>query len=548
MAMTLSPGHPFPRLPHLSLAIGAVLLDRDGAPHFAEVELPGELPRFLHLRADRLTHAVPLEEVARANLDVLHPSSRVEQAWLFRVTRTSDLELDEACADDLLEAVAAATRQRARRGAVRVEVERGMPMVMRDVVLESLRREPGAEGLPLGTGDVYETDGLLDLRGLDALELPDAAALSYEPFRPRKPVPARRGFLDAVRDGDLLVHHPFDSFADTVLRFLREAAADPDVTALKITLYRVGDRSPVIEALCEAARRGKQVVAFVELRARFDEERNVGWVRALSEAGVHVVYGLVGLKTHAKAALVVRREAGGQPRRYAHVGTGNYDARSALRYTDLSLFSADDALTGDVAALFNALTGTSAPPERLPGGALVAPRQLLPALLELVEREAAHARAGRAACIRIKVNGLSDDEIVRALARAARDGVEVALLVRGICTLRPDGPDGGGRLRVRSVVGRFLEHSRIYHFANGGDAHWFIGSADLRSRNLRRRVELLAPVHDAAGRAMLGSLLDLYLRDAGAWELTPSGAYVRGEGTGEGAQAALLRALERRDA
>ncbi|HEU4630003.1 MAG TPA: polyphosphate kinase 1 [Gemmatimonadaceae bacterium] len=547
LAMTLSPGHPFPQLPDLSLAIAAVLVDgRGGAPHVAEVELPADLPRFLHLPADDATLAVPVEEVVRANLDVLHPSSRVEQAYAFRVTRASTLELDEAAADDLLEAVTAAMRERAPRGAVRVEVERTMPAVLRDVVLESLRREPGAGGLPLSIrpADVYEVDGLLDLRGLDALELPRDPALTYPPLRARKPVPARTSLLDAVRAGDLLVHHPFDAFEHTTLRFLREAAADPDVTTVKITLYRVGDRSPVVEALCDAARQGKQVVAFVELRARFDEERNAGWVRALAEAGAHVVYGLVGLKTHAKAALVVRREGGegrpgGQPRRYAHVSTGNYDARSAQRYTDLALFSAREDVTGDVAALFNALTGTSAPPERLPNGSLVAPRQLLPALLELIEREAAHARAGREARIRIKVNGLSDDEVVRALARAARDGVEVTLLVRGICTLRPDGP--GGRLRVRSVVGRFLEHSRVYHFANGGDARWFIGSADLRTRNLRRRVELLVPVRDAAARAALGNLLDRYVADPHAWELTASGAYVRGGGAvaGAGVQAVL---------
>ena len=347
--------------------------------------------------------------------------------------------------------------------------------------------------------------------------------------------------LDVVREGELLVHHPFDAFDATVIRFLRDAAADPDVTTIKITLYRVGHPSPVVDALLAAAHAGKRVVALVELKARFDEEHNVGWARALEEAGGHVIYGLVGLKVHAKVALVVRRE-GDRLQRYVHVGTGNYSARSGRQYTDLSLFCTRDTLTADVADLFNELTGSSRPPQGLEHGALVAPHQLLPAVLGLIDREAQHARAGRAAAITIKVNGLSDPEIVRALYRAARAGVRVELVVRGICTLRPGVPGLSPGVRVVSVVGRFLEHSRIYRFANGGDAAYYIGSSDLRPRNLRRRVELLVPVQEAAHRAELDRVLALYLDDPTGWDLAASGEYVRRCGGAPGAQETLAGA------
>lgn len=543
MAMTLSPGHPFPRLPHLSLSIAAVVLDRNGGtPRFTEIELPPTLPRLLQLPGGG---AVPLEEVVRGNLDALAPHGRVDQAYLFRVTRGGDLHVDEARADDLLEAVDAAARRRPHNAVVRVEVERGMPPVLRDLVLDELRREPGGDGLALDADDVYELAGPYDLRCLGALDLPERVP-SYPAFTPRPLVVAEASLLDAIEAGDLLAHHPFDSFADSVVRFLREAATDPDVVAIKATLYRVGDHSPVIDALRKAAKRGKQVVAFVELRARFDEERNVGWVRALADAGVHVAYGFVGVKTHAKVALVVRRD-GERLRRIVHVGTGNYNARSGLHYTDLSLFSADPELAADVGELFNALTGSSAPPAALSHGALVAPGQLLPALLDLVEREAAHARAGRPARIALKVNGLSDPAIVRALERASQDGATVELLVRGVCTLRPGVPGRTERVRVLATAGRFLEHARVYHFANGGDDAWYVGSADLRPRNLRRRVELLVPVRDARCRAELARLLDVYRDDARAWELTAAGSYVRRERRGPGAQELLLGELRALD-
>ncbi|MGH7718115.1 MAG: polyphosphate kinase 1, partial [Gemmatimonadaceae bacterium] len=546
IAMTLSPGHPLPHFPHLTLSLAFVLLGRDGSPaRFAELELPDSVPRFVPLTPRGATRdVVPLEEVVRANLDVLYPEASVEHAALFRVTRGGDLGLDERGARDLLEAVAEATRRRPRNAVVRVEVEAGMPAALRHALVEDLRRERTDDGPSIAEDDLQDVDGLLGLRCLDELPLPDGAGVEFPPFRGSRPVPRGTAMLDAVRERDLLVHHPFERFAATVVRFLEEAAVDPDVVALKITLYRIGDPSPIAAALLEAARRGKSVVAFVELQARFDEERNVSWARALQEAGGRVVYGLVGFKTHAKVALVVRREAG-KLRTYVHAGTGNYTVRSALHYTDLSLFSAAPALAADATELFNALTGSSSPPRRLAHGALIAPHQLLPAVLDLIGREAAHARAGREARITLKVNGLADADVARALYRASQAGVTVELVVRGICTLRPGVPGMSERIRVSSTVGRFLEHSRIFRFANGGDPRYYMGSADLRPRNLRRRVELLVPVLDRACQAELDRILELYVRDPRAWELTPSGAYVRraaaDEGAAEGAQESLMR-------
>ncbi len=540
LAMTLSPGHPLPHLPHLGLSLAVVFRrSPDDAPHLAEIELPEDAPRLLPVPG-RPGGVITLEEVMKANVDVLHPNTHVESAHLFRVTRGGELGLDEESAADLLDAVATATGRRPLNPAVRVEVERSMPGFVSDLVLENLRREAVAVGTEAPVDRVQVVDGLLDLRCLADLPLPPHPALEYPPLRARSPV-ADRPMLDVVREGELLVHHPFDAFDATVVRFLRDAAADPDVTTIKITLYRVGHPSPVVDALLAAAHAGKRVVALVELKARFDEEHNVGWARALEEAGGHVIYGLVGLKVHAKVALVVRRE-GDRLQRYVHVGTGNYSARSGRQYTDLSLFCTRDALTADVADLFNELTGSSRPPQGLAHGALVAPHQLLPAVLGLIDRETQHARAGRAAAITIKVNGLSDPEIVRALYRAARAGVRVDLVVRGICTLRPGVPRLSPGVRVVSVVGRFLEHSRIYRFANGGDATYYIGSSDLRPRNLRRRVELLVPVQEAAHRAELDRVLALYLEDPTGWDLAPTGDYVRRCGSAPGAQETLARA------
>lgn len=539
LAMTLSPGHPLPHLPHLGLSLAVVFRrDAGGRPHIAELELPGDVPRLLTVPG-RTSTVIAIEEVLRANVGLLYPHAQVESAHLFRVTRGGDLDLDEHGADDLLDAVDAATGRRRHNPAVRVEVEGTMPAFVREMVLENLRREALTQGPVVAVDEVQVVEGMLDLRCLADLPLPEDPALRYAPLPVCTPVAADRSMIDAIREGDLLAHHPFEDFEATVVRFLREAADDPGVTTIKITLYRVGDPSPVVETLLAAARNGKRVVVVLELKARFEEEHNVGWARALENAGGHVVYGLVGLKVHAKVALVVRREEG-RLRQYVHIGTGNYNTRSGRQYTDLSLFSAHEALAADAADLFNALTGSSRPPQGLTHGALVAPHQLLPAVLGLIEREIGHARAGRAAHITIKVNGLSDPEVVRALYRASREGVQVDLLVRGICTLRPGVPGQSERIRVVSVVGRFLEHSRIYRFANGGDAAHLIGSSDLRPRNLRRRVELLVPVRDPGHQARLDRILALYLEDATGWTLGVDGRYEQRPDGAPGAQEILI--------
>ncbi|HMC55504.1 MAG TPA: polyphosphate kinase 1 [Gemmatimonadaceae bacterium] len=536
LAMTLSPGHPFPRLRHLSLSLAVVLLDRPGtAPHFAQVELPDDAPRFTAIPG--MQAVIAIEELVRANLDLLYPSSVIEQAYAFRVTRGADLELDEDRDPSLLRAVEEASRRRFEQPVVRVEVERAMPAVLRDVVLRELRREHG--GGSLDEDDLYEVDGLLDLACVTEVPMIPDAALEYSPFTAADALPHDRSIFAIVDERDRLFHHPFDDYEASVVRFFREAADDPDVTAIKMTVYRAGDQSPIVAALVEAAAHGKDVVAFVELKARFDEERNVGWAKRLEAAGGRVVHGLVGVKNHAKVALVVRRE-GSRLRRYAHVGTGNYNADTARRYTDLSLLTSDMDLTADIQDLFNELTGSSRAPGQLTRGCLVSPRQLLPELLARVEREAAHARTGRGGHIRMKLNGLSDPDIVSALFRASQDGVRVELVVRGVCTLRPGVAGTSDRITVASVLGRFLEHARVFYFANAGAPEYFIGSADMRPRNLRRRVELLAPVTDPQCRAQLDTILDAYINDPAAWELTSAGEYVRRHGTGPGAQDQLL--------
>ena len=536
LAMTLSPGHPFPKLKHLSLSLAVVLLDRPGeAPHFAQVELPDDAPRFTPVPG---MHAViSIEELVRANLDLLYPSSVVEQAYAFRVTRGADLEIHEDRAPSLLHAVEEASRRRFEQPVVRVEVERSMPAVLRDVVLRELRREHGAS--VLDSDDLYEVDGPLDLGALAELPIAPSASLCFAPFKGANPLAEHESVWEAVDRRDRLFHHPFDDYESTVVRFFREAASDAQVTAIKMTVYRAGNQSPIVAALVEAAQRGKDVVAFVELKARFDEERNVGWAKSLQEAGGRVVHGLVGFKNHAKVALVVRRD-GTRLRRFVHIGTGNFNAETAKRYTDLSLLTADDELTADVQDLFNELTGSSRAPNQLTRGCLISPNQLLPELLARIEREAAHARAGRGGHIRMKLNGLSDPEIVNALFRASQDGVRIELIVRGVCTLRPGVPGVSENISVISVLGRFLEHARALYFANAGAPEYFIGSADLRPRNLRRRVELLAPVRDERCRKQLDAIFDTYLADPAAWELTTAGEYIRRHGTGPSAQEMLL--------
>lgn len=532
MAMTMSAGHPFPRLSHLSLSLAVVLLDaRGGAPHFAHVELPADLPRFRTLDNGGV---IGTEELVRANLDLLYPRLEIEQSFLFRVTRGADITLDEDNAWSLLHAVDEASKRRFENPVVRVEVESAMPAVIRELVLKELQREHGGS---LSSADIYEVPGLLDLQALSQLEMPSGARLRFPKLATKNPFSDFGNVWDCIRERDRLVHHPFEEFGQTVVRFFEDAAADPDVVAIKATLYRVGEESPIVAALIAAAQAGKDVVTFVELKARFEEERNVGWAKKLQEAGGKMVFGFVGLKTHAKSALIVRRESG-KLRQYVHIGTGNYNAQTAKQYTDFSLFSADASLAGDIHDLFNELTGSASAPQPLSRGCLIAPRQLLPALLERIEKEAARARAGNDAVIRFKLNGLSDPDIIEALYRASQDGVRIELVVRGICTLRPGAPGLSERISVVSVVGRFLEHERIYQFGSGGEAEYFIGSPDLRPRNLRRRIELVAPVRDPACRAQLDRILGMYLADPSAWELSAGGEYVRRSGASAAAEPA----------
>ncbi len=538
LAITLSPGHPLPHLPHLGLFL-AVLYRRSPGErvHLAEHDLPGDMPRLLAV-PDRAGAVIAIEEVLRANAHLLHPGTIVDSAYLFRVTRGGDLPMMDDETGSLLGAVALATERRVHNPAVRVEVERNMPHDVGALILDTLRREAIGRDMELTVESVQHVDGLLDLRCLQSLPLPADPALEYPPLTARLPVGDRSMFA-LLRDGDLMMHHPFDSFDDSVVRFFEQAAADPDVASIKATLYRVGNPSPIVDALVHAAESGKRVAVVVELRARFDEVHNVQWSRALEAAGVDVTYGIAGLKVHAKVAMVTRIENDTLVR-YVHVGTGNYNPRSGRQYTDLSLFSARRDLADAIDVLFAGLTECHAPPATLPNGALVAPHQLLTGLLARIEREIQHAQSGRIARITIKINGLGDREVVHAFERASQAGVEVDLIVRGICILRPGVPGVSDRIRVTSVVGRLLEHSRIYRFENDGHPEYLIGSSDLRSRNLRRRVEVLVPVYGASFHNRLDAILQAYLRDGTAWELQADGTYVQfGDRCALAAQVAL---------
>ena len=530
-AITVSPGFPVPVMPNLTPLLAVVLQDtRTGPLHFAYLRLPERIPRFLPIPDS--SDLIPLEDVVRANLHLVYPERQIEGAWLFRLTRAAELDLSDEDAGNLLQAIEESVGRRALNAIVRVEVERAMPPPLRERLLWELRFERGADAGAVREQDLVEIDGMLDLRALRELMGAPVPNGRFVAFEGRNPWPADRELWSMLRQRDALVYHPYERFSDSTARFFSDAADDPAVVAIRLTLYRVGERSPIVEALTRALERKKEVALFVELKARFDEARNVGWVRRLEEAGATVVYGVVGLKNHAKVGLVLRREDDGL-RRYVHIGTGNYNAATAKVYTDLSLFSADPDLGADVHDLFNQLTGSS----RAPAGSFrriaVAPEGLLPWLLERIERESEHARAGRPARIRAKLNGVADTEVVQALYRASRAGVAIELIVRGLCTLRPGVPGHSDRVRVVSRLGRFLEHARIYHFGNGGEDEYYIGSADWRPRNLRMRVEVVAPVTDPDARATLDSLLTRELADPDVWALDPDGSYSRAGGATE---------------
>jgi len=525
-ALTRAPGHPFPLIGDRRVALLVSMRDREATPvHYAIVEISADLPRFLPVPEGR---RIAIEDLVRANLDLLYPGRVIVAAHAFRLTRSGDLQLDETTTANFLQAIEEELARQQHRPVLRIEVEPTMPPALRDLLQRELRFEESEHESTLSPADVYVAAGPVDLGGLH--ELASAVGLAdYPPLVPADPFARDRSIAARLDKHDVLVHHPRDSFPASVERFIAEAADDPDVQAIKLTLYRLGDASPLAEALRRAAASGKDVSVIVELKARFEEARNIAWARSLERDGIHVVTGLVSLKTHAKLALVVRRQADGRVRRYAHVGTGNYNADTALVYTDVGLFTADPRITADVHALFNELTGSSHAPKVDLRHLMVAPTDLLERLLALIDREAAHARAGRPARIRAKLNALSDSTVIQALYRASQAGVEIDLVVRGICTLRPGVPGLSERIRVVSILGRFLEHARIYHFTNGGGAaeEYYIGSADWRPRNLRRRVEVVVPVYDQAAREGLDQLLTDELHATGSWLLRPDGGYDR---------------------
>jgi len=517
--LAVDPGHPFPYISHLSLNLAVMV--RDPQRHqqrFARVKVPPVLPRFIPLIEGQ--RYVPLEDVIALLLQALFPGMEVVAHHPFRVTRDGDLDDVDSDAEDLLAAIQTELRRRRRHArVVRLEVDPGMS----PEVLELLTRE-----LELQPTDVYHADGLLDLGSLHSLSTQlDRPDLREEPWTPTTQ-PRLRGLgaevpdlFAVMRSGDLLAHHPYDSFATSVEAFIDHAASDPDVLAIKQTLYRTsGPASPIVRALIRAAERGKQVVALVELKARGDEQANIGWARALEEANVHVVYGLLGLKTHAKVTLVVRRE-GKHIQHYLHVGTGNYNPSTAHGYEDVSLLSADADLGADVTELFNLLTGYSR--QHRYRKLLVAPTSLRAGITQLIEREG--KPGGR---IIIKVNNLIDPEIIEALYTASRAGAHIDLIVRGMCSLRPRVIGMSERISVRSIVGRFLEHSRVFVFGDGGDAEYYLGSSDLMPRNLDRRVEAVVPVTDHKLRQRLSQILEIVLADdVLAWELCSDGAWQR---------------------
>ena len=522
--LAVDSGHPFPYISNLSLSLAVELeeVTSDGVQlHFARVKIPQTLPRFVPVEPapEGQRWFVLIEDLIAHHLSSLFPGMEVRDSYLFRVTRDADLDLQEDEADDLLRAIESELQRRRFGEPVRLQVERGMPEYMRELLMRAL---------DLGEVDCYEIDGMMGLEALWTIVNLDYPHLHDRPFTPA--IPRRLlGVTDmfaTIREADVLLHHPYESF-DPVVQFLRQAAEDEHVLAIKATLYRTsGKNSPIVRALLEAAENEKQVAVLIELKARFDEENNIEWARRLERAGVHVVYGFAGLKTHAKTILVVRQEEDGI-RRYMHFGTGNYNEKSARLYTDLSLFTCRPELGTDVSQLFNALTGFAKITDY--EDLLVAPVNLRREMTALIERETEHARAGRPAGIRSKLNAVTDGDIARALYRASQAGVPVDLLVRGMCVLRPGVPGVSESIRVRSIVGRFLEHSRIYVFENGGEREVYIGSADLMGRNLDRRVETVVPVLDPLlSETIYGQILAVMFADnVRARELQSDGTYRR---------------------
>jgi polyphosphate kinase len=516
--LVVDPAHPFPFISGLSLNLAVLIADpRTDATVFARVKVPPLLPRFLAVAPNRY---VPIEDVIAAHLTDLFGGVEVIENHVFRVTRIRDLEVDEDITENLLQAMERELVRRRFEPAVRLEVEDTMSADVLDKLVTELDVDARA---------VYRVPGPLDLTGLFAIADLNIGELRYPAFVPSsRAVSKDSSIFTAIAERDILVQHPYDSFAASVERLIEEAAEDPGVLAIKQTLYRTSGKSPIVDALIEAAEAGKQVVVVVEIKARFDERANITWARKLEEAGCHVVYGLVGLKTHCKMALIVRQEADGTLRRYCHLGTGNYHPTTARVYEDFGLLTADPAVGEDVTALFNHLTGYSRTGSyrRL----LVAPEELRNGIVSRIDRQAERSRDGQPARVMFKSNALVDEAVIDALYRASQAAVPVDLWIRGICALRPGIPGLSDNIRVRSVLGRFLEHSRIYAFGTGEDsaAQVWIGSADMMHRNLDRRVELLVQVTDPGHQRHLRGLLDLGLDDGtSSWWLKPGGYWTR---------------------
>ncbi|MEU8260644.1 RNA degradosome polyphosphate kinase [Micromonospora sp. NPDC048999] len=528
--LAVDPAHPFPYISGRSLNLAVSVRDPDGGSElFARVKVPNNVPRFVRVSRDAPgVRFIPVEDLISVHLGQLFSGMQVVECHLFRVTRNAEVEVDEDRDEDLLQALERELARRRFGPPVRLEVAASIS----DRMLELLVRE-----LDMHDQEVLRVPGLLDLSALwQVYGEADRPELKDPPFVPAThprltegEVP--RSVFATLRDGAVLVHHPYHSFATSVQRFIEQAAADPGVLAIKQTLYRTSGDSPIVDALVDAAAAGKQVVVLVELKARFDEVANIGWARTLERAGCHVVYGLVGLKTHCKTALVVRQE-GNQIRRYCHIGTGNYHPKTARTYEDFGMLTADPEIGADLTDLFNVLTGYSRQTayRRL----LVAPQGIRGGLIERIEREIAHVRLGMPGLVQIKVNALVDEEVTDALYRASRAGVHVDLLIRGMCTLRPGVPGLSENIRVRSILGRFLEHSRIFRFGNNGDGEVWMGSSDLMHRNLDRRVEALVQVSDPVARAELDYVLTAaFSPEVDAFELAADGSWSRRTGSGD---------------
>jgi polyphosphate kinase len=538
--LAVDQSHPFPYISNLSLNLAVVIRDPDNdREFFARIKVPKVLPRFVEFPKElRLTQqedkssiwsGVPLEQVIAHNLDAMFPGMNVQECHPFRITRNADLAVEEDEADDLLLAIEQELRKRRLGGsAVRMEIHASTPGNVREMLMQ----EMGLEEI-----DVYDFDGLLglgDLMSFMSLPLPNFKYPDWSPTIPprlQKPgdgsveVEEGEDFFADIRKGDLLLHHPYHSFSATVQQFITQAASDPNVLAIKMTLYRTSGDSPIVKALISAAENGKQVAVLVELKARFDEENNILWARTLEQAGVHVVYGLMGLKTHTKVTLVVRQE-GKHIRRYVHIGTGNYNPKTAKLYTDLGLLSCREELGADLTDLFNFLTGYSR--QRSYRKLLVSPVNLRDRMTSLIEREIENCRQGNKGRIVAKMNSLVDQKIIAKLYEASQAGVEIDLIVRGICCLRPGVKGVSEKIRVVSIIGRLLEHSRIYYFFNDGQEEVYIGSADWMPRNLDRRIEAVTPVDDPHSAKELEEILGIMLADdRQAWELQSDGSYIQ---------------------